>query len=131
MHKNSKQKIVSKHIHESSKQVAESALLRVSVNAGLQLVFSLLQNSSLSTSAGSVALVLDTLNIALSTLLSLPPLALSQSNTLGSIGSDCLERTELFLERWIRDRTGQDDGNKISESAAEVLFAIAIQVHAY
>ena len=111
--------------------MAESALLRVSVNAGLQLVFSLLQNSSLSTSAGSVALVLDTLNIALSTLLSLPPLALSQSNTLGSIGSDCLERTELFLERWIRDRTGQDDGNKISESAAEVLFAIAIQVHAY
>ena len=78
----SKQKIVSKNVHESSKAVAESALLRVSVTAGLQLVFSLLQNSSTSNSPNSIELVVDTLNVALSTLLTLPPLSLSQSNRL-------------------------------------------------
>ena len=81
-------------------KVQESALLRVSVNAGLQLVFSLLQNSSYSTSPGSQSLVIDTLNVALTTLLSLTPLSLSQTNTLGNIGSECLEREGLAKFDW-------------------------------
>ena len=50
---------------DSGSKGSENALLKISVNAGLQLVFSLLQNSSTSSSSHSVALVLNTLNVAL------------------------------------------------------------------
>ena len=100
------------------KQNTESALLRVSVITGLQLVFSLLRNSA---REDTDDLVSDTLDVARDTLQNLPTLSLAPSTSLSPLAIDCLNKTENFLQKWISAKT------QISQKAAEVLLSLSVQ----
>ena len=97
----------------------ENAMMILAVKTGLQLAFRLLKQSA---DSSDTSLVCDTLETARDTLLSLPPLSLSPSSSSSPLQTECLTRTEEFLNRWVTSNEGE-----VSKRAAELLLAISVQ----
>lgn len=107
------------HIDQKKAVKNENAMMVLAVKTGLQLAFRLLKQSA---DSDDTSLVCDTLETARDTLLSLPPLSLSPSTSSSQLQSECLTRTEEFLNRWVTSNV-----DHVSQRAAELLLSISVQ----
>ena len=99
------------HVDQKKAVKNENAMMVLAVKTGLQLALRLLKQSA---DSDDTSLVCDTLETARDTLLSLPPLSLSPSTSSSQLQSECLTRTEEFLNRWVTSNV-----DHVSQRAAE------------
>ncbi|XP_067933208.1 probable E3 ubiquitin-protein ligase HERC1 [Watersipora subatra] len=112
----------------SSPSTSNDILIEIAVKTGLKLIFTLLlQNWMLSRTVGMSVLTIsnDVLRTALSTLHSLPFMALSDERKLNSLGSDTLEQVCEFLGSVTMPSCPADSDGK--ELASQVLLLLSCQ----